>query len=111
MVQKLATFRSSIGCIDGRRVQAPPKVAATIYHTSEYQIWREAVIARAGGRCEAVDDGRRCWKSSPRARMFADHKVELRDGGAAYDPANGECLCGSHHTAKTAVARAARRSA
>jgi hypothetical protein len=41
--------------------------------------------------------------------MFADHVVEVKDGGALYDVANGKCLCGSHHSAKTAQARAARR--
>jgi hypothetical protein len=41
--------------------------------------------------------------------MFADHIVELNDGGAPFDVANGQCLCGAHHTAKTADARGARR--
>ena len=109
MAPRLATLGPSIGCIDTRRVKAPPKVAEDIYSTPEYLAWRETVIGRAGGRCEAVDDGRRCWKARPRFRMFADHKVELRDGGAPFDPDNGQCLCGAHHTAKTAAARAARR--
>ena len=109
MVKKLATFRSSIQQFEGRRVLAPAKVANDIYHTPEYRAWRETVIGRAGARCEAIDNGKRCWKASPRHRMFADHKVELRDGGERFDPANGECLCGAHHTAKTAAARAERR--
>lgn len=37
--------------------------------------------------------------------MFADHVVEVKDGGAKLDPANGQCLCGSCHTRKTAAAR------
>ena len=43
--------------------------------------------------------------------MFADHRVELRDGGAALDPDNGQCLCGSCHTRKTLAARSARIAA
>ena len=96
--------------MDGRSLAAPPKVADKFYQTPGYLAWRDLVIARAGGRCEAVDDrGRRCPKARPRHRVFADHKHEIRDGGARFDPANGECLCGSHHSAKTARARAARR--
>jgi hypothetical protein len=33
--------------------------------------------------------------------MFADHIVELRDGGSRTDPLNGQCLCGKHHSLKT----------
>jgi nitrite reductase/ring-hydroxylating ferredoxin subunit len=40
--------------------------------------------------------------------MFADHIVEVKDGGAKFDLANGQCLCGSCHTRKTAAARAQR---
>ncbi len=40
--------------------------------------------------------------------MFADHKLERRDHGAPLDPANGMCLCGSHHTRKTQAERARR---
>jgi len=110
MVKRLATVGMRIGSFDARRVKPPPKVAKDIYHTTEYTTWRETVITRAGGRCEAIDNGKRCWKGQRHGhRVFADHKVELTDGGAPFDPANGECLCGSHHTLKTARARADRR--
>lgn len=64
--------------------------------------WRGAVIKRAGGKCE--------WPGCDRAepRMFADHIVERKDGGAPLDLANGQCLCGSHHTQKTLQERAKR---
>jgi 5-methylcytosine-specific restriction enzyme A len=74
----------------------------------EHLRWRDAVLARAGWRCEAIDGGVRCNRRSPPDRLFADHIRELSDGGAPLDPANGQCLCGSHHTAKTAAARARR---
>ena len=92
------------------RLPTPEKTTDPIYQMPEYRAWRESVIQRAGGRCEATTrDGRRCGRAQPRHRMFADHKHELRDGGALFDVDNGACLCGSHHTAKTAAARAARR--
>lgn len=98
-----------LATVKTHRIAVPPKAVLPFYQTPEYLAWREAVIARAGRRCEAVDDGKRCWKAEPHNRMFADHKVEVKDGGARLDVANGQCLCGAHHTAKTAAARGARR--
>jgi hypothetical protein len=40
--------------------------------------------------------------------MFADHIKERQDGGDPFDPANGQCLCGAHHTLKTGRERARR---
>ena len=105
--RRLGLMGHRVGTVDTRRVQPPPKVAASIYQTPEFKAWRADVIARAGGRCQAVDDaGRVCGRRE--RRMFADHIIELLDGGAPFDRANGQCLCGSHHTAKTALARALR---
>ena len=106
---KLATTRPNLAAFDGRRVKAPAKTAATIYQSPEFRAWRETVITRAAGQCEAVNNGARCRKAQPRHRMFADHKIELTDGGAPFDPDNGQCLCGAHHSAKTFAARAGRR--
>lgn len=105
----LRLTQSRLRTADTRRLKPPPKRKDSIYDTPEFRQWRSVVINRSGGRCEAVVDGKRCTKAAPRHRMFADHKVEIKDGGAPFDPDNGQCLCGSHHTAKTAVARAARR--
>jgi hypothetical protein len=108
---RLGLMGHRVATLDTRRVQPPPKTVAPLYQTPEYREWQGKVIARAGGRCEAVDNGKRCWKAQPRNRMFADHVIEVTDGGAPFDVSNGQCLCGSHHTAKTARARAARHGA
>jgi hypothetical protein len=105
---KLASLGSRLSTLDTRRVQPPPKTAAPLYSSVAYVEWREGVISRAGGRCEEIVNGKRCWKAAPRNRMFADHRVEVKDGGALFDIANGQCLCGAHHSAKTARARADR---
>lgn len=105
----IRTARTHLRTVDTRRLKPPAKVADSIYSTPEFKQWRAIVMERAGSRCEAMVDGRRCLKAAPRHRMFADHKVEIRDGGAPFDPDNGQCLCGSHHSTKTAAARAARR--
>lgn len=93
--QRLATLDTRIGT-------APPKEADPYYRSAEHMAWRAAVIRRAQARCE--------WPGCGRAagRMFADHIVELRDGGSANDPANGQCLCGAHHSLKSNQERAKR---
>jgi len=72
------------------------------YHSPEYRRWRDAVKARAGYRCEAVENGRRC---EGRGRLYADHIHEVADGGDRYDPHNGQCLCHAHHEKKSALTR------
>lgn len=98
-------MRPRIPTFDPRRVKPPPKVADSIYSTPEYRQWRAIVIARAGGKCQDPTCKARHW---PGQRLFADHIVELRDGGAPFDPANGQALCGSADTRKTTAVRAAR---
>lgn len=95
--------RPTLATSDTRSLKPAPKQRAAIYGTAEHQDWSRAVIARAGGMCQ----GKGCGRTG--VRLFADHIVELRDGGAPYDLANGQALCGSCHTRKTAAARAARQ--
>lgn len=101
----LKTGKPRVGSVDTRRVKPAPKVADAELQSAAYRRWREMVIARASGRCEAPG----CGRSEP--RMFADHIVERRDGGPLLDPRNGQCLCGSCHTRKTARVRAERNRA
>jgi hypothetical protein len=89
-------------------VHREAKRADPVYRTKQFKTWRKIVIERAGARCQAVDDGRRCHRAAPHHRMFADHVKELQDGGAAFDPQNGMCVCASHHTIKTMRERATR---
>lgn len=105
---KLSMLRPRIIKRDTRRVKPPPRHTDStykIYGTPEYAAWRKAVIDRAQARCEYPGCRRK------ERRMFADHIRELRDGGAPYDVNNGQCLCGSHHTAKTMTERARRAQA
>ena len=105
----MRTLRPLIRTADTRTVRPPPKVMEPIYNTPAFIAWRAEVIGRAGRRCEAVDkDGHRCGKAWPEHRIYADHIVELRDGGKPFDPSNGQALCASHHTIKTVKARARR---
>src|SRR4029077_15091757 len=83
-------------------VALPRRVKDAVYNNPQYHAWRNAVVRRAGARCEYHDHhGLRCTKASPEHRMFADHIVEIKDGGSVLDVTNGQCLCYSHHTIKT----------
>ena len=100
---KVGMLGGRVAVADMRVVKPAPKRADPHYGTPEHRAWRKAVIDRAGGRCQ--------WPGCGRAerRMFADHVREIRDApGLALDVANGQCLCGQHHTLKTAQVRAAR---
>jgi 5-methylcytosine-specific restriction enzyme A len=114
MPKLLRSLPSLVRTVDTRTVKPLPsprtfrqrlKKRDPIYASREFRLWRARVIARAGGRCEAVTHGYRCTKAEPADRLFADHVIELQDGGAPFDIANGQCLCGPHHLMKTAQAR------
>src|ERR1700722_3007776 len=107
---KLNKLKPLLRTIDSRVVQPERKRVDPFYLSSEYRQWRERVLNRVGRRCEASEAGLRCTKAEPEHRLFAAHIVERSDGGAPLDPANGQCLCGRHHTMKTAAARADRLS-
>ena len=74
-----------------------PHTAAPAYQTDDHRRWRAIVLDHARHACE------RCGRIN--CRLFADHVVELQDGGAALDPRNGQALCGACHTNKTNQAR------
>jgi 5-methylcytosine-specific restriction protein A len=102
---KLRTLAPMVRTTNTATTPLPPKVKAEVYTTPAFRLWRNAVVRRAGARCEAVVDGHRCTKAYPEHRMYADHAIELRDGGSLLDINNGQCLCSSHHQIKTIDAR------
>lgn len=99
MAPKLRAYQPRVVPTDTRRLKPPPKLPDPELNTAAWRAWRDAVIKRAGGVCQSKG----CFRSEK--RMFADHIIERRDGGALYDIANGQCLCGSCHTTKTLQAR------
>jgi 5-methylcytosine-specific restriction enzyme A len=105
---KLRSLPPLVRTVNLQTTRLPTRQIDPTYNTVEYRVWRAQVIARAGGRCEAVDHGHRCTKAQPQDRVYADHVAEIRDGGAPFDIRNGECLCAAHHTRKTVAARTRR---
>lgn len=95
-----------IATADTRRVLPPPKRADAELLTPEHRAWREAVLQRAGHRCQDPQHDPQRPRSG--VRLYADHIVERRDGGALTDLANGVARCASCHGRKTAAERARR---
>ncbi|MGE0714840.1 MAG: HNH endonuclease signature motif containing protein [Alphaproteobacteria bacterium] len=98
--RRLRAARQRVGALDTRTASAGPKRVDPFYASREWRTLMDAVIAARGRRCE------RCGRAD--GRIFGDHVVELKDGGAALDARNVQLLCGACHSAKTAAERAAR---
>jgi 5-methylcytosine-specific restriction enzyme A len=96
---------------DTRAVRPPAKTADPFYLSSEWRALVAQLIRERGRRCETRGCHRSHDADGKPIRIFGDHIVERRDGGAPLDPRNIRLLCGSCHTAKTAQARAARAAA
>jgi 5-methylcytosine-specific restriction protein A len=90
--------------VDGRRVKPPEKTADQHYLTQDHRQWRAEVLRRAMFCCQWPG----CAETAFTCRLYADHIVELKDGGDPLDPANGQALCPTHHGVKTMAERARR---
>ena len=77
-------------------------VNASFYQSTEFADWRKSVKGRDGWRCV------KCGSRGP--RLTADHIIEIEDGGARLDVANGQTLCPTCSNKKTGQARLARAS-
>ena len=98
----LQALQPRVGLADLRTAALPPKVADRLYTSPAWIALRDRVRREAGGRCQAPGCGR------AERRMFVDHIVELKDGGAPLERTNVWLLCASHHSLKTASERAKR---
>ena len=96
----------SVRCIDVRSANPAPKYVDPFYQSAEWTAFQSAVVAERGRVCEdPACDGR---THRPGMRVFADHIVERKDGGAPFDRRNIMLRCGASHSRKTALARAKR---
>jgi hypothetical protein len=96
----LTNLRPRLAALDTRIAKHPPKTADPFYLSPEWRALMHAIISERGRRCQE------CGRTG--CRLFGDHVVELKDGGAPLDPRNVLLRCGACHTRKTAAARAAR---
>ena len=74
------------------RLPAAPKVALPFYQSAEWRALSEQIKAERGRVCQL------CGKHG---YVIADHRVELRDGGAALERTNIQLLCAPCHGRKT----------
>lgn len=72
---------------------AAPKVAQPFYQTAEWKQLVAGLIKQRGRRCEE------CGAAG--CRIYADHVVEIKDGGARLDGRNVKLLCATCHGQKT----------
>ncbi|TIO72124.1 HNH endonuclease [Mesorhizobium sp.] len=106
---KLRMMPPRIKTADTRTIKVAPKRADPFYLSPEWRRLMAEIIAERGRVCEdPACDGRTHHAGM---RVFGDHIVELRDGGAPLDKRNVMLRCGASHTRKTAAARARRMAA
>lgn len=63
--------------------------------TAEHRAWADAVLTRAGHRCQLRYAG--CTGTA----AHADHIQAVAEGGAEYDPGNGQAACRHCHQLKS----------
>lgn len=83
-------------------IRTPVKRADRFYQTPAWRGLMKRIKAVRGCACEI------CGRGGPGVRIFGDHIVEIKDGGALLDAGNVMLLCGACHSRKTAKAKAAR---
>lgn len=105
---RIQTLGSRVAAVDTRSAPPAPKTADSFYRSQEWRDLLDQIIAERGRRCE--DPKHDASRPREGIRIFGDHIVEIRDGGAMLEPCNVMLRCGSCHSRKTAEMRA-RRSA
>lgn len=86
----------------GSRLKVAPKRANSFYQS---KAWLEL---RAARMCDGDYFAALRRRKSNDEKLILDHVREIKDGGAALDPANTQWLTHSEHQAKTAKARGER---
>lgn len=105
---RLRSLGPAVRSLDTATARPAPKRADPFYLSPEWRSLVARLVRERGRRCEGPGCGRTHDAEGAPIRVFGDHVVELKDGGAPLDPANVRLLCGACHSAKTARARAAR---
>jgi len=96
----LSTLRPRLATLDTRSARPPPKAADRFYLSPEWRAVAAAVKAARPDRCEV------CHRT--KCRLFVDHRVAVKDGGALLDIVNLQLLCQSCHSLKSHAERVKR---
>lgn len=97
---KLQSLPTRITTLDTRSAKPPPKTAEPFYLSPQWRSFIEGLKRKRGSKCEE------CGRTN--TRIFGDHIIECKDGGAELAETNVKLLCGSCHTEKTNRERAKR---
>ncbi len=79
------------------------KETLPFYKTQRWRKFVNYLIRKRGRRCENAQ-----CRRNDMTRIFADHIVEIRDGGELFDENNIQLLCSSCHVKKTLRVRGER---
>lgn len=99
-VARIQTLAPLVKPLDLDTAKPPARLTEKLYSSTAWLGLMARIRKQRGNRCEHC--------GTTKARTVGDHIVELRDGGAALDPANVQLLCWPCHTTKTNVERAKR---
>lgn len=105
---RLSMLENRTALLDTRSAKPAPKRADPFYISTEWRALVAEIIRERGARCE---DPSCRYPGRIGVRVFGDHIVELKDGGAPLDKTNVMLRCGSCHTRKTNAERARRMGA
>lgn len=97
---RIQTLAPLVKPLDLDTAKPPARLTEKLYSSTAWLGLMARIRKQRGNRCEHC--------GTTKARTVGDHIVELRDGGAALDPANVQLLCWPCHTTKTNVERAKR---
>ena len=98
---------TSIKTLDTRTIKVADKVGDPFYASKPWRSLLSEIYRERGYRCEDPV----CSAPRKGGRIYGDHIVELRDGGAPLDKRNVLLRCASCHVRKTAAERAKRMAA
>lgn len=103
----LRPLRSKLQPSKRSKVSVPDKKVEPFYLTPAWRMLVDDLIKqRFGSRAHARCQDSQCKQPHRRGiRLFGDHIVERKDGGADLDPNNVIFRCGSCHSRKTAQER------
>jgi 5-methylcytosine-specific restriction endonuclease McrA len=102
-VPRLTPLAARLPVFDLTSAKPAPKTTNPFYLTPE---WRDVVALVRQSRPPCCAQCRRTG-----VRLFADHIIELQDGGDPYDTTGIQLLCSACHSRKTVAARARRMGA
>jgi 5-methylcytosine-specific restriction protein A len=103
---KLRTLGEKLRPSRAIKLRPAPKQVDSFYLSPEWRALMAAIKAVRGNRCE--DPEHRPEHPRSGVRIYGDHVIERKDGGAPLDARNVLLRCPPCHQRKTAVARAQR---